>query len=544
MPLHYNDNLDDPLLFERCETFAGGMDGFTRAGLLLPNQAQVLENVVVEDSGTARTRQGALTLSQAGGGTAPTGGAIAAMVYTDFPILQVGDGHRERLFAAVGHTVFALAQGGWMLPCELAHPGTVTCMAVGGSWAYALNGYQWNRTDAAGQSNAWTELGTNAGTLTSDPPARATLACWHTFRMFATGDQDNPDTIWVSNLGEAGNGAWNHAQFSFRVGNGEGDDIMALCPLQGFWLFVGKADSIYAVNCDPTAASAADWTIRLQTRGVGVVGPRAVVQFGNDVLFLARDGIRSLQKSSGVPEDFNVTPPLSLPVQPYINRINWLHAHTACAHHYKQYALFAIPIDGATSPNCVLVWNGRTQAWMGVWTGWAPTCWATTRFGQDSLGTLEKLVFGHSTRTADGHWAGVVKVWQDYGIEADSTYQDDGAPVLSLIRSRGFLFGEPVNAKALRWGEWRFEASKDVTLRWYVDGVKAPIEFAETLELVLNSLPLTLPFTLATNGPKTLTKSLKHVGTGNELYCEVANRTGKLALKNMTFAAYLETLTG
>lgn len=59
MPYLYNDSLDDQLLYERIESFGGGMDGYQRSTLLAPNQSAYLENVIIPDNLEARTRPGA-----------------------------------------------------------------------------------------------------------------------------------------------------------------------------------------------------------------------------------------------------------------------------------------------------------------------------------------------------------------------------------------------------------------------------------------------------------------------------------------------------
>lgn len=59
MPYLYDDSLDDQLLYERLESFGGGMDGYHRSTLLAPNQSQYLENLVIPDNLEVRTRPGA-----------------------------------------------------------------------------------------------------------------------------------------------------------------------------------------------------------------------------------------------------------------------------------------------------------------------------------------------------------------------------------------------------------------------------------------------------------------------------------------------------
>src|SRR5690242_14443057 len=55
----YDDQLDDVLSFERCESFDAGMDAYTRS-TLLPLIAYLYgENVIIADNAEAGTRPGA-----------------------------------------------------------------------------------------------------------------------------------------------------------------------------------------------------------------------------------------------------------------------------------------------------------------------------------------------------------------------------------------------------------------------------------------------------------------------------------------------------
>src|SRR5205809_715056 len=59
MPKFYSDLLDEDLVYERCESFGGGMDSFTRSTLLAPDQFQYSENMVIPNNLEARMRPGA-----------------------------------------------------------------------------------------------------------------------------------------------------------------------------------------------------------------------------------------------------------------------------------------------------------------------------------------------------------------------------------------------------------------------------------------------------------------------------------------------------
>src|SRR5207247_1516927 len=111
---------------------------------------------------------------------------------------------------------------------------------------------------------------------------------------------------------------------------------------------------------------------------------------------------------------------------------------------YKHLAFFAVPLDSATYNDTVLVYNGRLQRWIGVWTGWTPLFWEVSRFS----GVL-RLILGEQT--------GLVRQWKDYADATDdATYLENGAPIASKHWIRSLLFGEPVNDKDGYHAEVRF----------------------------------------------------------------------------------------
>src|SRR3954465_2728473 len=59
MPQFYSEAADDELTYERCESFGGGMDAFTRSTLLPPDAFQYGENIFIPDNLEGRTRAGA-----------------------------------------------------------------------------------------------------------------------------------------------------------------------------------------------------------------------------------------------------------------------------------------------------------------------------------------------------------------------------------------------------------------------------------------------------------------------------------------------------
>src|ERR1043165_5066944 len=289
MPYQFSEALDDELLYERCESFGGGMDAFSTPSLLPRDAWKYGENIVVPDNLRARTRPGADTL-----GAAPASGhAIQGLIYFDTPSYQ-------RLIAGANKKFYQWAGASWseMTGFQLNDADLQFAAAMGVDKILVSDGSQNMRSwDGA----SWTDLGNMSGTIGSDPPVGATILCWHTKRMFAAGKATLNDTLWASKLLDFGQSKWDHTNFSLRIGGGEGDAITCLVSLPpagpGDYRLAGlKANSGYIVKTDPTVARAADWTVQRLQRGIGCVGRFAAASSGNDVLFMARDGVRSLRR--------------------------------------------------------------------------------------------------------------------------------------------------------------------------------------------------------------------------------------------------------
>jgi hypothetical protein len=520
MPFQFSDALDDTLMYERVETYGGGMDGFQRATLLAPDQWQYGENIVVPDNLEARTRPGADTLG------ATLGALIQGLFYFDKQGTQ-------QLIAGAGTKLYAWAGAAW---AEMNGANQLVLTDGNVRFAAAQGVDKVLFSDGTQQMQTWDgaawslPLGTIAGTAMSDPPVGATILCWHTARMFAAGKGSLSDTVWASKLLAYGTGDWDHVQFSFRVGGGEGDPILALASMQDYWLAVLKRNSVYLVNADPQATKATEWQISRVSQGVGIVGRDAWCPLGNDLLFMAHDGVRSVRRMQAAAGQFDLAPPISEPMQPYIDRINWTYASGIVAHSYKHLAFFAVPLDASTTNNYVLVFNARIGRWTGVFTGWAPNAFEVTRFN----GVLQFAI---------GETSGKVRQWKDTeDADDDDTYTDDQVGYASKLHHRAFLFGEPVNDKDGYHCEARFSRSNALVTFTLVGDGQDLLTWDKDLRQTGTDLPVDLPFDLTSISNLLARRGLRGLTPFNEAYIKVESDTGWWALRNLTMSAYLNML--
>tara|TARA_R100000808_G_scaffold23263_1_gene51432 strand:+ start:1272 stop:3815 length:2544 start_codon:yes stop_codon:yes gene_type:complete len=154
---------------------------------------------------------------------------------------------------------------------------------------------------------------------------------------------------------------------NFRINQGSEDELVSLVRINNSTIACFKTNSIYIVS--NIYGNLADITLDEVTREYGAVGRRSIVQVGNDVVFLSsKKGVTSL----GVAANGKVSAvdvPLSEPIQPLIERINWNYAGEAVAAYHNNRLYMAVPLDKSTYNNAILVFDYLAGGWAGYDTG-------------------------------------------------------------------------------------------------------------------------------------------------------------------------------
>lgn len=526
MPLFYNDAINDPLAYERVESFGGGMDAYTRNTLLPPDASQYLENVLVLDNLEARSRPGADVL----------GAAFASKIQG---LLWFDNKTNTHLIAGTGGNLWNWNGAAWtqMNGWTLADGIVSFSAAQGIDSALFTDGVSIRRWNGATWDPAF-------GNLTTSPPSTSSVLLWHAGRMWAAGFPGTVkgkeyDAICGSALLAYGEGDWDTVDRSIRVGSGDGDPVVGLVSMpasvpEQAVLAVLKRNSIHIIRTDPTQPFAQfqnNISPEPLAGGLGVVGPRAAVVLGNDLLYVAPDrSIRSLERMQAAAAQYQVSPPLSLPVQPYLDQVNWQYANLIAVTRYRQLALFSVPLGASIVPNTVLVWNGRLQKWIGLWTGWTANSFEVTRFGGQ-----QRLVIGDN--------AGNVNQWKDFkSTTDDATYTDNGAQIPTKVWTRSFLFQEPLNDKQPYHSERRYTSANaliNVTLN--ADGSDLS-QWQDDVRTSAPVLPQVLPFNLGQTTNIPARKGLRGLQAFNECFLKIESATGWYWLRNVSLSAFINTL--
>lgn len=511
-----------PRAYDRIRDFGGGMDNYRPPSAIDLNQSQYLENIDIQDNFGARTRPGADSL-QANFAANPVGPVQGLSFFNTSQYSQLLMGQGGKLYMWNG-AIWSAA-----LAFALNNAALQFCAAQGVDKLLISDGVQ-NLQVYDGAN--FTDCGNNAAPGSLNPPQGVTVLCWMGGRMFATGVAAFPDTVWVSNRLQFGPGQWNTAKQSFRVGNGDGDPVIACAPMQGFNLAFLKQNSVWLVNADPSLAPADYSAVDLgdQVGPIGCVGRNAWCQYQNDVLFMSQEGVHSVQRMQAAAGQYQLTAPLSLPLQPYIDRINWNAANLIYAVRYRHLAIFYVPLDNSLFNNYALVWNGRLGQWSGVWTGWSPAVAAVTRFNG-----VFRLVMGNHD--------GSVTQWKDFASNtSDATYLDNGANITTRLWTRALVFNNPDAQKRLRGTLLRFNAGNaTVNLTATLDLADADA-WVGAVEPLGDILPAVLPILLESFEPTNLYHSLEDLPYSNETYFKIESTAGWWELRNLTAVGFLKPM--
>ena len=238
---------------------------------------------------------------------------------------------------------------------------------------------------------------------------------------------DNRDDIYASDALDFDN--YDSVAQLFSVMRGNGDELTALVPFKKNYIVAFKKKSVSFlsgvnefVDLDNGDTLAQHVTIDTVSTVVGCIGAKAFAVHGEQISFLSYKGITSISRSSeGEMRGLDI--PLSAPIQPLIDRINWDYAHNSVATYFDNYLMFSVPMDSSEVNNRTLVYdllaNGGQGAWVSEW-------------DSDMLEPLEyfiddeKLYFLNVDGSLKIHWS-------DDPWDSEDVFDDSPAYSASLI---------------------------------------------------------------------------------------------------------------
>jgi hypothetical protein len=232
----------------------------------------------------------------------------------------------------------------------------------------------------------------------------------------------------------------------FVVNSGTNEALVALIPYQQTAIVAFKEQTIWILQNVYGDLSTA--TLSAVTTSMGCAARRSVVGVGGDVLFLCASprGVYRLNTLLSIIQAAPV--PVSDPVSPAIDTINWAAAGGAVATLWKEYYFLAVPVNGSITNNCILVFNtAGGKEGMGAWESIdaLPAGASIDNFLVTNWDGARRLF-------ATDHVNGRVYLYGDQAGQRDGIDQIGATwtPIADSMTTRGYALGSAVSVKGIR----------------------------------------------------------------------------------------------
>ena len=250
---------------------------------------------------------------------------------------------------------------------------------------------------------------------------------------------------------------------------------MAVIGVRDMGLVCFGQDSVWSIN--PLATPAAtDKPDRLFD--IGCIVGKTVCQSGDDIYYLAADGVRALFRNIQDKIQAGVSYPISYQLKTEFDNINWAYISKASAIVWDNKYFLTLPTGASTTNNQVWVYYPALKAWMII------TGWNIAYFAKMKVSGQERLYGIDST---DGK---IYRCW--------SGTSDNGTAIAYQEEGRGEDFQKPLQFKVGQDVKVRVKGgSGTVVVSIDLDG--EGYQQLGTIDLALTgvSFPLTFPVTFS-----------------------------------------------
>lgn len=452
--------IDDPRLFVIRRDFSGGMNNRQHGSVIGDTQATLLLNADITVPGEVRKRPGYNLIEDLSDdvgyglyGFEPAGGTNVVCAI-----------HGSKLETWPGTSTFTerktdFSSGSVSAMLKVGEDGEDDVLMI------KIDGNNWFRMN---QSYSFQDLGNTTGGSASPPDSDVALF----FR----------NRMWIL----LGNKLYYSGAFpsdystSFNTTSGwyliPAGEERALVGIRDTGIICLGADEIWGINpsVTPDATDKAEKLLEF-----GCIAKKTAVQVADDVLFLAKDGVRGLFRTINDKLQGGPAFPLSFPIKDEVESLSWAYINKATAIFFDNKYFISVPVDSSTTNNEVWVYYPSSNAWVIV------TGWNIADFAKVSVSGQEKLFGIDST---DGS---VYELW--------TGYDDEGTAIDFDEQGRKEDLGQPLITKSGGEVKVRAESSGDYDITVQVSLDDRDWETLGTLNLSGNSptLPVALPFDLA-----------------------------------------------
>jgi len=374
---------------------------------------------------------------------------------------------------------------------------------------------------------------------------RPKAACWWQGRMWignlAYDDGHYPDTLAWSQILD-GN-TFDIAINNIRVDADQGDEITRIMPARSSQprLYIFKKHSVHALDVVwsggvtiPATENTLD-TVNSQlvvlSASIGCVAPMTVVYSSGsekaDIMFLAADGLRSMAR---VEQDAasGAGVPMSAPIQDVIDRINWAHAEAAWAQVFDKLLYLALPVDGATVANIMVLYDLEKGRWVGEHS-FVPTRGTIFTFANQGAGLFG--VVGTGVTDVPFFTTNPTFCAHLYQLVKNDWYTDGAYSAVEYCEiTRGMVFGNYGAKKRWNWVDLMLEpATTAATMSVYGKVDEAEWELVGHVsvepEYLYPILPAPLPWIFTSARPAFKRLGLEDLMPGNKLQIKVTSQS-------------------
>lgn len=269
---------------------------------------------------------------------------------------------------------------------------------------------------------------------------------------------------------------------------GEGSGSSEIVKIQGYrnqelLIFMNnKIEELIVSN--PSDIST--WSRKVIDERYGLIAKDTVRELGGVVYFLDNENrVRALNRTALDAPTGTQAVPISDKIEAEMDRINKLHASKASAGVFENFYMLSLPLDSATENSDIFVFDTRSGGWYGPWDSYT----AAKFVSSDIRGQGRDAYFG----STDGQ--SVVRMF-------DGTFDNDGAAIKTVIRTKKYDFNRPESDKIFNEIEIAVLGTGEgtVTVRARVDD--AGFSDVGTFEIISGAptLPVDLPFDLGSTG--------------------------------------------
>ena len=451
--------IDDKELFIVKKDISGGMDNRLHGNDLPDNEAVSLVNVDLGTPGKRSKRPGLTLLEDLG--------ANPGLGLFGFE----PDGGTNLLVAVEGTTLYTspVSSGFTARKANFTSGLLTTILKIGesglGDVFVAGNGTDnWFRFDPADLGNPQ-DLGN-----TANSPPLSTVGLWFRNRFWIL---DANALYWSDAFDDDYSGAFDRTTNFYRMPVGT---ERALLGLREEGIIALGQDAVWGI--DPTNTPAAtDKPVKILD--IGCSNGRTAAQVGDDVFFLAPDGVRGVFRSQQDKLQQGASYPLSYRLKEEFASINWAQISKASAVYFDNKYFISLPVDASGTCNEVWVYFPASAGWM-VISGWNVAGWSKIKInGEERLYAIDSI---------DGK---VYQAWKGFS--------DNGTAISFTEESRKEDFKQHLVKKVGGVLKVRAVASGDYDLNVYTKVDDGEYQLLGTINLAGNAptLPVSLPFSLA-----------------------------------------------